>query len=52
MLLVDAIRFDPSKAQLMLASAILPIAYLVVFILGPKLTGLNVSKPVPARVTS
>ncbi len=52
MLLVDAIRFDPAKAQLMLASAVLPVAYLVVFILGPKLTSLNVSKPVPARVTS
>ncbi len=51
MVIVDFIRFDASKGSLMLMSALLPIGYFAVFLLGPMISGLNESKPVPARVT-
>ena len=49
---IDAIRFDPDKGGLMLVSAILPVAYFLVFLIGPLIMpSLNESKPVPERVT-
>ena len=46
----DVIRFDPGKVELMLWSALIPIAYYVVFVLGPLVTSLNEPRPVPERV--
>ena len=46
----DVIRFDPGKLALMLWSALIPIAYYVVFVLGPLVTSLNEPRPVPERV--
>ena len=49
---IDAIRFDPSKGGLMALSALIPLGYFVVFYLGPVFKPhLNASKPVPERVT-
>ena len=50
-LVFDGIRFDPSKAGLMVMSGVLAAAYLGVFLLGPITTSLNESAPVPERVT-
>ena len=46
----DMIRFDPDKLGLMLWSALIPIVYYVVFVLGPVVTSLNEPRPVPERV--
>ena len=46
----DMIRFDPGKMALMLWSALIPLAYYVVFVLGPIVTSLNEPRPVPERV--
>ena len=46
----DVMRFDPGKLGLMLWSALIPIAYYVVFVLGPLATSLNEPRPVPERV--
>ena len=46
----DAIRFDPDKLGLMLWSLLIPVAYYVVFVLGPLVTTLNEPRPVPERV--
>ena len=46
----DMIRYDPSKVELMLWSALIPIAYYLVFIIGPLVTSLNEPRPVPERV--
>ena len=48
--LADVVRFDPSKAVLMVVSALIPLAYLVAFVLGPVYTRLNESQPLPERV--
>ncbi len=50
-LVFDGIRFDPNKAGLMVMSAVLPLLYLAVFLLGPIMTKLNESAPVPERTT-
>jgi len=49
---LDAVRFDSEKAGLIFASALIPIGYYLVFLLGPVYTRLNESIPVPERVTS
>ena len=49
---IDVIRLDDSKSMLMLISAALPLIYFLYFLIGPVLTNLNQSKPVPERVTS
>ena len=46
----DMIRFDPGKMALMLWSALIPLAYYAVFVLGPIVTSLNEPRPVPERV--
>ena len=46
----DMIRFDPGKMALMLWSALIPLAYYVVFVIGPIVTSLNEPRPVPERV--
>ena len=52
MVVFDAIRFDPEKGVLMLASAVIPVVYYLVFLIGPQVApSLNESKPVPERVT-
>ena len=50
-LILDAIRFDPEKWQLMVFSILLPIGYHALFLLGPLYTNWNESKSVPERVT-
>jgi len=50
-LLGDAIRYDPVKAQLMLVSLILPLAYAVAFLLAPMINARLVAcAQVPDRV--
>ena len=51
LVVIDAIRFDDGKGGLMLASALLPLGYIVVFVLGPVFTRMNESRAVPERVT-
>ena len=51
LLTIDVIRFDAAKLQLMMFSALLPVGYFVLFLLGPVYTRWNESKPVPERVT-
>ncbi|NKC16155.1 MAG: cytochrome b [Gammaproteobacteria bacterium] len=51
MMFADVIRFDAQKGWLMFFSAIIPLAYMVVFILGPIFTRMNESRVVPERVT-
>ena len=52
MLIVDVIRFDPSKGNLMALSSLLPVGYFLIFYFCPVLMPhLNESKPVPERVT-
>ena len=46
----DVLRFEPGKVGLMLWSALIPIAYYAVFMLGPIVTSLNEPRPVPERV--
>ena len=46
----DVIRFDPGKVGLILWSALIPLAYHVVFVIGPVVTSLNEPRPVPERV--
>ena len=46
----DVLRFEPGKVGLMLWSALIPIAYYAVFVLGPIVTSLNEPRPVPERV--
>ncbi len=48
---VDFVRFDAEKLWLMVASSLIPLTYMAVFLLGPVFTNLNDSKPVPERVT-
>jgi ubiquinol-cytochrome c reductase cytochrome b subunit len=48
--LADVMRFDPNRAVLMMVSALIPLAYLVAFVLGPIYTRLNESQPLPERV--
>ena len=48
--IADVIRFDPDKLELMLWSLLIPVAYYVVFLVGPLVTGLNEPRPVPERV--
>jgi ubiquinol-cytochrome c reductase cytochrome b subunit len=50
-LIVDAIRFDSDKMWLMMSSFIIPLAFSVVFVLGPVMTRLNESRAVPERTT-
>ena len=51
-LLFDAIRYDEGKGALMLASALIPITYFAVFLLGPLIApSLNEPRAVPERVT-
>lgn len=49
--LLDVFRWEPTSASLMLQMFLIPIAYIVVFLLLPAFTRLNDSKPVPERVT-
>ncbi len=49
-LAIDFLRFDPAKSALIMGSALLPLTYLAVFLLGPAFTRLNESRPVPERV--
>jgi ubiquinol-cytochrome c reductase cytochrome b subunit len=51
LLVIDAIRFDDGKGGLMMGSALLPLGYIVVFVLGPVFTRMNESRAVPERVT-
>lgn len=51
MIIIDFIRFDPSKSGLMLMSSLLPLGYFAIFLVGPVVTSLNDSKPVPQRVS-
>ena len=51
LVLIDAIRFDDGKGGLMMGSALLPLGYVVVFVLGPVFTRMNESRAVPERVT-
>jgi len=46
----DMIRFDPGKVGLILWSALIPLVYYVVFVIGPLVTSLNEPRPVPERV--
>ena len=46
----DMIRFDPGKIGLILWSALIPLVYYVVFVIGPIVTSLNEPRPVPERV--
>ena len=46
----DMIRFDPGKVGLILWSALIPLVYYVVFVIGPIVTSLNEPRPVPERV--
>ena len=46
----DVLRFEPGKVGLMLWSALIPVAYYAVFVLGPIVTSLNEPRPVPERV--
>jgi ubiquinol-cytochrome c reductase cytochrome b subunit len=49
---VDAIRWDPDKAALMALSALLPLIYFGLFLVGPLVSPrLNASREVPERVT-
>jgi ubiquinol-cytochrome c reductase cytochrome b subunit len=50
-LVFDGIRFDPNKAGLIVTSALLPLSYFAVFLLGPITTRLNQTQPVPERTT-
>ncbi len=50
LVVIDFLRFDPVKSSLIMGSALLPLAYLAVFLLGPAFTRLNESRPVPERV--
>ncbi len=51
-IVADAIRFDPGKASLILVSLVLPLAYGLVFLIGPMLDRrLAASRPVPERVS-
>ncbi len=52
LVIFDAMRYDPSRAGLMLWSAMLPLGFFFVFLVIPlMIPSLNESKPVPERVT-
>ena len=48
----DAIRYSEDKGGLMLLSAVIPLVYYAIFMLGPIFTNKNESKRVPERVTT
>ena len=48
---IDALRYDPGVAPLILRTWAVPAAYSVIFVLLPGFTAINNPKPVPERVT-
>ncbi len=49
--ILDVTRISGDKMALMMSSAVIPLIYYVTFLLGAVHTSLNVSRPVPERLT-
>ena len=50
-LVVDGVRMTEPTSRLIFTSLLIPLPYYFVFLLGPAVTSLNESRPVPERVT-
>ncbi|MCB1742104.1 MAG: cytochrome b N-terminal domain-containing protein, partial [Gammaproteobacteria bacterium] len=52
LLVIDGLRYSPERSALMIKSALIPILYLAIFVLGPiRKPELHQDKPVPEHVT-